>query len=230
LDPKRGSHPCFPFGPYDGPGGQHGPLRWVDWNLERMSSDAICAEVSLPDLGFNAERHFVIGDNDGYNDGNNRRLMVTSSVENTGTEPLHTSMAEHFYFALPGGLTEETVSHLYANGQSLVDLFPDFGHGILNGQSFFLAGGGKKDGYTSARFDLPDGKELFLLASSYVEGIGSPLSEEVGFVIWHFQGSESICIEPVVGARQQKDGQLDCTGLHIPVGRKANLATSISVK
>jgi hypothetical protein len=94
--PKLGaSHPMSPVGPSTRPGGQHGPLRWLEYKERTATSseDQLVLRSDVPpDAPIGCVRAIELSEN---------AIKVSTRVLNQTLELLPTSIGEHFYFGLP---------------------------------------------------------------------------------------------------------------------------------
>lgn len=114
LVPRLGaSFAMMPVGPNDGPGGQHGPLRYVDFvptakvyhkpQRGRGLFHVVELEAELPpDSPFSATRHI------GFIALN--RLVIATTIRNLSGKGMTTSLGEHMYFGMPDDATVDDIT------------------------------------------------------------------------------------------------------------------------
>ena len=67
------------------------------------------------------------------------------------------------------------------------------------------------DNPESLTISFRDGRVIELSATSAISQNGDSVAHPTSYLIWHKPGTNSICIEPVVGYKPNHDGQIDLT-------------------
>jgi hypothetical protein len=93
----RASHVMSPVGPFDGLGGQHGPLRHSKWLLMSIGAASqyeasLSMQALVPEEQPRVTREFTL---------RRSELKVATTVVNTGDEDIHTSLGHHDYYVTP---------------------------------------------------------------------------------------------------------------------------------
>jgi hypothetical protein len=195
--PKLGAtHPMSPVGPYEGPGGQHGPLRWLMYH-EVPNSQGEWDPYALNLLA--SERGWPIIAQRTVRMESPSKLVLGTELKNMTQATVGTSIGEHAYFAMP--VAPQSASDLRVNGLSLDH------EQIGGGGAFEKVMGGKAllwpgfNGKTDITF--PDGRVIRIGARQY----GSRKEQKVDMLIWHRPGTDTICFEPAVGLRPDESGK-----------------------
>lgn len=200
------SHPMSPVGPYDGIGGQHGFPRWADYKEfpqdDAENSKRTAFQAKRSDSGPALAKTFDLTDS---------ALEVDTVINNPSGQKLETSAGEHLYFTL----TDENFTGLTLNGVSLDELLGEGSvDAVREGTPLYW---GEFEG--EATLSFPAGHEVGLSASS------DDTDANLGMLIWHRPGTESICFEPVLGFDPEKGG----SGLAIAPYETVVLSTKIEL-
>jgi hypothetical protein len=199
------SHIMSPVGPSEGIGGQHGFPRWADFHpFDREDGPDGAKRLSLQakrsDTGLSVVKAIDLLDN---------QIASQTIISNPSAEPQSVSLGEHYYFTL----TDEDPTGLKVNGSTLDELLgEDAQRKIMGGEPLFWA-----DFDGSASIEFPVGYSLKLSAES-TEG-------KVGMLVWHREGTPSICFEPTVGFDMSSGGE----GIELPAYGDATLTTTIEL-
>jgi hypothetical protein len=201
------SHPMSPVGPFDGPGGQHGPSRWLDFRAQSLGLSGDTEKVMIMRPVHSQEdqtlkKSFWLSES---------QLTTITSVGNLGRTTLSTSIGAHDYYRL----TDENPNGLLVNGQTIDELFEETGKldEIMSGKTGII------DNFSSANISFPAGYEINLTARGMANG--KPANELVGLMIWHRPGTQSICFEPTLGHDSSERNDL----LQIEPGMHASLSS-----
>jgi hypothetical protein len=203
----RASHPMMPVGPHDGPGGQHGALRWLDFKEagrdEKEGEARLALTAPTPDTAPFVTRSFVLRPS----------MLTTITSVLAARRPLKTSLGHHDYYPLPDG----DCSGVRINGQPLDDLLDEKGatEAIMGGEARYWGG------FTgNAQADFPGGLSIGITAEILSRPGGSytraePIRAPLGMLIWHQPDSEHICLEPTIGVNHHGTDQPN-DGLQVP--------------
>lgn len=221
----RATHLCAPFGSMNGADEKHGVPRWLDYEHALQPTPggqaAILWAGEQREAPVRIERHVTLLP---------RLLSMDSVVKNIGHKVQRTSLAEHFYFHLPD--PEIGIAKMEVLGQPINDLLQDTRatQKILEGKPQVWH---SYPGATQISF-APDGPAIDLNTSVHVGLTGNEqlVTEEddlpTDIIFWHCKGTQSICVEPVVGAVFSKEGSLvDNTRLPIQLGYRASIASAL---
>jgi len=208
------SHIMSPVGPSDGPGGQHGPARWLDYDAPphlqtqtRNGFAGVQLQSKNPLVGPDAEvpfgKFFELGPH---------HLYTRTTVYNP-TDELRTSIGEHFYFSLE----DEFTDGLTVNGQPLDNVLGDGAlERVMRGESQFW------EGYNGdARIRFPAGHIVSL--STEVDDVAT--TDTMGMLIWHREDTPSICFEPTIGFHPERGNE----GIELADWSSATLGTRIEL-
>lgn len=203
------THAMVPFGPYDGLGGQHGFARWADYEkvlyettpsgVQRLILESVQRDGSL-----SLTRSFELSSGS---------VCIQNTVHNAAPiRSRHTSIGEHAYFNLTGG----DPSGLLLDNKGLDELFGSDSMGrIANGDTLF--------------WEFPDSRATVWFPEGYGIDIEASFEGETthppALLIWQRQGTESICLEPVVGVSPSKASN----GVTIPPQGSASLRTIVTL-
>jgi hypothetical protein len=204
LEPKlRASHPMMPAGPSDGAGGQHGPLRWLDYDATPWNRGPGRGLIQLTPKE-QGEGGLLVRPSFHLKEDQLRRSIGFANV--TG-DTIHTSLGFHDYLHLPQG-----DDRLRINGQPLDDLLEERGAeaAIMGGDARIWRGFGG-----AATVQMPDGGALRLSGEAFT---GSnypgdrPLKQyPVDMMIWSRPDDNGdnpfICLEPVIGVEALEPGR-----------------------
>lgn len=221
--PKLGAtHPMAPVGPYDGPGGQHGPLRWLPYiTAYQQASDE--SKVTLMPTGprgpFDIVRTVWLA---------RTSIGVATSLENRTGDSAKTSIGEHAYFAMP--VTPSSPDTLLINGVPLDD--PLIGGknaftSLMGGQAIYWRNFGGQ-----AKVQFPDGKRVDIEATLVRDGSG-PRDLIPDMLIWHRPGTDTVCFEPIGGCvpgETREQPIEDNRALSLRPGQAVELATTVTLR
>jgi galactose mutarotase-like enzyme len=186
------SHIMSPVGPNEGIGKQHGFPRWADYH--RFAQDdgsegerQVSFQAKRPDDGLGISKSFELMPT---------MLVSETTVFNPGSQPAATSLGEHYYFALQ----DEQLEGVTVNSLPLDYLLGPGAEGaILAGKPLFW-----QSFEGRARLDFPAGHTVQLEAETLAaeqdaDGHRYSLDAQLGMLVWHRPGTESICFEPTAG-------------------------------
>jgi hypothetical protein len=203
------SHPMIPVGPYNGPGGQHGPYRWLDYGSSKDSSD--------PEVGIRVRLFPKISDKSQFSKLfllAESKLTTMTSIRNLTEEPIDTSIGAHDYYRLE----DQDVAGLLLDGKPLTQALdrPDAIDALMNEETLFI------NKFKRAEIHFPAGYDVRITAngqsSMYVP-------KGVGMMIWKRKDTDSICFEPTFGRVSDEEN----TGLRIMPSMEASLFTTIEL-
>lgn len=203
------THPMVPYGPYNGLGGQHGFARWADYErvlyetresgAQRLILESVQHDGSLSlTRSFELEPHCV---------------SIQNTVHNSApSRNRHTSIGEHAYFNLAGG----DASGLLLDNKRLDELFGSDSMGrVASGDTLF--------------WEFPDSKASVWFPEGYGVDIEMLFDGEAAYppalLIWQRKGTDSICLEPVVGVSRGEAND----GVIIPPQGSASQRATISL-
>ena len=210
----QASHVMMPVGPYDGPGGQHGPLRWLPYDAEgTMVSHIDYVRLNLRPTereqgGLKVSQYFDLVNGDTL-----ERTLDFANLWKDGNT-IQTSLGFHDYLNLPKGSEPFNI-----NGQRIDDLLEERGaeEAIMGGNARLWHGFGGL-----ALVHMPDGSELKLKGETCTvsnhPGDNPLVSHQVNMLLWSRPDTEGdnpfICLEPVIGVDSFEPGHNQ--GLVIP--------------
>lgn len=186
------SHPMMPVGPHKGPGGQHGWARWAEYSTpnERHPLELdelfIEAETLMIEDVTTLARWFKLSAT---------QLWVTTGIVAKALGTTRTSVGHHDYYRLRD---EGDIEGLTINDQRIDDFLGEQGAAreILQGTPRWLPELPER-----IEVGLPSGRRLAIKA--WGESTPYPylntFSERMGMLLWHRQGTPSICFEPTMG-------------------------------
>lgn len=230
------SHPMMPVGPYGGPGGQHGALRWIDHEVfESVSSPAHASmrtEASLPRSMTSFTRQFYLQPGSltvmsqiALPDGPGDQIHPSDTFPPDADLGRHsflehevqTSLGDHNYFIMAGENPEE----LLINGQNLDNLLgkPGAARKIMNGEPHFWQGFGYDAG-GQAIVQLPGGRVIQINVGTDSQ----QQSASLGMLLWRRPGTPSVCLEPSLGVMEMTTQGLDQRALHLAHGAVTSAA------
>lgn len=202
------SHVMTPVGPSEGIGGQHGFPRWADYH-EFSRTDGpnrekrVAFQAKRSDDGLALSKGFELTPSS---------LLSHTTIQNSNSDPEYTSIGEHFYFSLAGEQSEG----LKVDGKTLDELLGDGAEqNIMAGEPLFWQ---SFDGTTV--IDFPAGYSIKLAAE-----VSAETNVELGMLVWHRPGSQSIYFEPTAGFGTEGRNRGIALG---PYG-SATLSTSIEL-
>lgn len=212
------THPMSPVGSYEGPGGQHGPLRWMQYEETEPGSLSVVSLVAKhPDWPIRATR--IVGLL------NQSTIGIATFITNRTLDVNNTSLGEHAYFAMPE--PPQNAGELLVNGKSLDH--PSIGGGgafdaVMAGKAIFWQGFEH-----SADITFPNGMPVRIIAD-YDRSSGA--RSNPGMLIWHRPETQTVCFEPVIGCRPgetPQDPPSSNQALRIGPGQGALLRTAIKL-
>lgn len=220
----NGSHPMSPAGQSKGLGGQHGPARWADFGVINKESSSIQLRTeSIQGHEYGRELHLQ-----------ESALEVRSRVHNTTDHAYHTSLGEHFYFALGSEdqLDGLRIKELADENYTRITDLPDAPtvEEFTAGTPFVWQGFSGQ-----VEIEFPDGKRLTLdsrIAKMTDSGNKRELQVDwssFSLWLWHRKDTSSFCFEPVVGARKNEGGDSYNDGLVIPPRSSVELRTTVGL-
>jgi galactose mutarotase-like enzyme len=180
------SHGMMPVGPSEGVGGQHGFLRWADYEITYLNNSErdfgfVTLEADTAGSRLRVARNYALSA---------AQLLLTTIVENNGAAPLRTSLGEHLYFALPEGAGVEDIRI----DQTPIDelLYSGATEKIKDGKAQFWPDySGKISVY------MPDDRVL------NIENTLGPSTQAderyLGMLLWQRPGKPYVCLEPTLG-------------------------------
>jgi hypothetical protein len=228
------SHAMAPVGRSHDIGGQHGPMRWADYEpFDPKFSNPNEALLAMRMLGASgthyALRNFFLSPS---------RFAAITSLINPITQPvLRTSLGEHYYFKMPTG----SVRDIRFNSNDTVD-------GMLGrGVSDKIAAGNAAfwpEYSGEVRVSLP-GMPRFKLKAEVVGQTARPKgpvrpgvdvmyddtvikqspAAKLGMLIWKRPGEPYVCLEPTFGYHPEDGNDL----LTVPPDKRVSLLTNIVV-
>ena len=216
----RASHAMMPVGPSEGPGGQHGFMRWVRHDpIREAQLDPGVASAHLVPRGAESvpftTRSVTLTENSLW-----LGLGVTHTVlDGSSTPPFGLSLGEHLYFNSPGSAHDVAI-----DGQSIDE-------GVGRGAADEIDAGRAQfwpEFPGAIDVDLPNGNRL-RIDSKFKEngGAGARLGGGLGMLLWRPEGDETmLCLEPTVG--YGLDGSND--NLIMPPRSVAMLHTAIALR
>lgn len=185
------SHSMIPAGPYDGLGGQHGFARWADYDVT-VAGNVLSMTAQTPEGGLGIHKNIRLEPS---------TITIICQATNHGSQIIHTSIGEHLYFTLPG---ERSEGMLLGTDAPLAPI-PER-EAIMRGETVFWD---TFDGRVVAEF--PDGGKtisMYVTTTTADEhGARRPCKAPTGMLLWHRPGTESICLEPVVGSMSLPDNK-----------------------
>lgn len=196
------SHAMTPFGPYEGPGGQHGFPRWVNYTSVEDGEGQLSLISNTPAQGPRLAREFILGSS---------RLITLTTLAH-GTEDMQTSMGEHYYFR-----NTHDPAEIEMNGQMIPGI-----EKIKQGEAQFV----EFDG-SAMSLAFPDGRTLRLSADYGTPEEAQP--DQLGMFVWTRpeKTHDYICFEPVAGVRP--GDVLENDRLKIPARVPVQLETTIEL-
>ncbi|MFZ1812681.1 MAG: hypothetical protein WAU02_04185 [Candidatus Saccharimonadales bacterium] len=208
------THSMSPVGPSNEPGGQHGPWRWADFRQFPSGDSRV--------LHMQAERSDVAEPT------MTRRVMLPSQSELAITSVVHsnrfeqpetTNLGEHVYLACP----ENDICEVVINGNTLTDVLPEgMLERVLAGEPYHWATAPE-----TLRIGFVDGRTLEMSATARVDDDGNEVKYSVTYLIWHRPGTDSLCIEPVVGYDQERDSRIElASGASLSLETRIQLISS----
>lgn len=220
----NGSHPMSPAGPSEGLGGQHGPARWADFGVANEGPSSVQLRTE-PIQGREYGRELYLQES---------KLEVRSSVHNTTDQEYHTSLGEHFYFALDNEsqLGELRVKELADEKYTRITDLPD----APSAEEFAAGTPFLWQGFSGqVEIDFPDGKRLTLdsRVAKMADGDRQPTLQvdwnTFAMLLWHRKDTNSFCFEPVIGVSKGEEGELPNDGLVVPAHSNVELRTTIEL-
>lgn len=181
------SHFMSPAGPYEGPGKQHGPARWLhyveDGSTTSETSDLlVLTPESTKDAPVAFSRMVRLKADE---------LRITSWLTNMTDEPLSTSVGEHLYFANPA----PDDAQLELNHEFVDDVLGEPG-----AQEAIMSGSARLWHMPRGRQQLitfADGR-IIRMRSSYMIDDDNPRQVREA-LLWKRPGTGTTCIEPTIG-------------------------------
>jgi len=211
------SHPAFPFGRHEGLGGQHGWPRYADFELFSETSSSLRmsagdpAEVPVMTRAMRLAR---------------KSFSLSTQVENATGEAVDGSVAEHYYFVLPGDLKDVRINDKKLSSVMGKDAVNDIDNGVARFMTINTEPVGESGRrLPTTRVHLFHGIDIELDAMAM--GDAPSADADMSLVFWRRPGSASLCIEPVYGARLDDDGNLINTELVLAHGESVALNTEI---
>lgn len=204
------SHSMVPAGPYDGLGGQHGFARWADYHVT-VAGNVLNMTAQTPEGGLGIHKDIRLDPS---------TITIICQVANHGPESIHTSIGEHLYFTLPGERSEG----MLLGADTPLHPIPQR-EAIMRGEAVFWDA---FDGKAIAEF--PHGSKTIHLhvttTMSDEHGARQSCEAPTGMLLWHRPGTESICLEPVVGSKSLPDNK------HVAIGPgcTATMQTTITLQ
>ena len=182
------SHVMMPVGSSKGIGGGHGFARWADYKELPLADGPagekqIAIQAKRPDNGLSLTKSFRL---------TGSALTSLTNVYNPGTTAERTSLGEHLYFDLAG----EQFEGFRINGQTLDELMGE-------GAEVAVKNDDTLEWYDfdgEALVEFPAGHSI-RLSAEFTGDTELPLS--IG--IWHRRGTPSVCVEPIVGVRDDRN-------------------------
>lgn len=209
----RASHPMMPVGQSKGPGGQHGPLRWVEHKVVKEGTTSLGECMVLLSARLPAEMPAV---SRGFTIGASRARLGTALTNVWPDRGGATSLGEHLYFDMPEG----TAADVRINGQTVDELFaPDAAKQIDDGiAQFWPSFPGQ------AEVVMPDERRFRLEVAAVPAGaVSISATARGGMLLWREPGKPFICLEPTLG--YGIDGSND----NIIVGPRASMSFSTTI-
>lgn len=183
------SHVMFPVGANTGPGGQHGPVRWVEHGVvnEIAGGNGLTAVSFVPRMALGMP---FVSRQVGLKGESQARLGI--GITNTLPVRLAGSLGEHLYFAMPEGgaadirIDGEGIDTLIGQGAS---------EAIDSGKAQFW------DGYQGrSEVALPHGTRLTIGSEIKVQGtVSARIGGSLGMLMWRRPGEPYVCLEPTLG-------------------------------
>lgn len=204
------THAMIPYGANEGTAsGQHGFPRWSDYSQVSYSSSQgspsrLLLEADNTEGGLGLVRGFSLEQS---------ALRITNTVHNATKRSTRSSIGEHAYFNLAHG----DFKSLQVNGKSLTEALGNDSYDIL-GNSGTLYHQLPEQGLDVT---FPQGYTLNINAD-FIGESRYPLA----VLFWQRPGTESICIEPVIGVSPSEAND----GVLFAPGSNASLSTSITLK
>ncbi len=202
------SHIMSPAGPSEGLGGQHGFARWapyrvIDRSQTPQGDKQIALEALRGEHPIGITKDFTLCDD---------ILTMVTTIENHGDTDTQTSLGEHLYF----NFTEGSEHDIRINRRTLDELLGEGAQAsIMAGDAVYWP-----DFEGAAVIHFPAGHTIGLEA-----GLASGDNSQLGMLIWHKPGTDSICFEPTVGIA----GLGDNHNLTLPAGGSVTLMTMIEL-
>lgn len=188
--------------------GQHGFPRWADYSQvsygkHQEGMQQIILEAQQGERGVSLLRTIELAQDS---------LMIKNTIHNTGARKQRTSIGEHVYFNLTYGDFEA----LRIDNQGIDELFGEGSKTTLANDGTLYCEMPEK----GVEVQFPDGHKVHL-AAEFVGETAHP----VALLVWQRQGTESICLEPVVGVSRQGANN----GVVLPSRASASLCTTITL-
>jgi galactose mutarotase-like enzyme len=209
-----------PVGPFDGLGGQHGFARWVDYaEIKHRQPGSHDYLTEVPEDHPLIARSFDLFDHSAY---------ITTTLDNCTETPRETSLGEHLYFAL----TDENANGLRIGTSEATMAEPVKLAEIMRGESQFWP-----DYQGFALVDFPDGKRVQIKSSVFIDAEAGdtvlkeiePSAVNIGMLLWHRLGTESICLEPTIGYSDDGRGMVRSDLLKVAAGHAVQLETELTL-
>jgi len=193
-------------------GGQHGFLRWIDYE-KNVVSGANTLALTAGGWPPRAMRHFELKPD---------ALTTTTSVLNYKNKSVGLSLGHHDYYSV----AENDIPSIRVNGEPLDEQLRQEGAlaATLRGEAqFWPAFAG------SAEISFPTEAGIRTLqVDARAKNAHEELPpESLGMLFWHRPGTDSLCIEPVAGVAHKEDGSLAANGIVVAAGSYAMIATTI---
>lgn len=209
------THAMVPYGANEGfASGQHGFPRWVDYrrvsyanNPDTSSEVGALSEVILEaeqgERGLSLTRSFELEP---------ETFLITNTIHNSSEVNVQTSIGEHVYFNLEDG----NYQTLRVDDKALPDILGEDSYEVLaEGGTLYY---GLPEGGIDVRF--PQGHTVNINAD-FIGETKYPLA----VLFWQRPGTESICIEPVVGVSPEEAND----GVLVKPGFNASLKTILTL-
>ena len=191
------SHSVLPFGP-NGLQPQHGASRYLDYDIDAAigSQVAMGAYDRLLDVG---HRQLIKLGRTG--------VAIADEVINLGSEDRSLSFGKHLYFAVPESEIGDMRVYDMSEGSDLLTVrrpngvtvdgpFSSFYDLVEAGEPLVMGSSGL------LRLQMADGRDCLLIAQAYANNRSQP----VQFALWHREGTDTMCIEPLTGVAVGEDG------------------------
>jgi hypothetical protein len=219
VKPEAISHLMLPLGEGE-VGNQHGPSRILEYQVESSSKDSAvfsCVD-GLRNLGHLKTFNLMPGG-----------LEITDDVVNASAETQNLSLGEHLYFDCPEAeikdirflknelATESTALTVYPSGEPMHAKMKDLWPAIYKGESI------------QAEFDgsliivFKDGRRVQICAEAELNG--EP--QAVDLLLWHREGTHTMCFEPIIGRDKTKTDKVSNHNLVVAPGQSFSLKVTI---
>jgi galactose mutarotase-like enzyme len=221
------THTTFPHGTID-EGIKHGSSRYAEYETGFRVANKLSLLAVDRTANLGHEKQISINpDGDG--------ILITDTLVNLGSEEHETSLGEHPYFKINEESIEDIriLAEWESDTPQEMDVIREDGT-LLRGVTFdrmvpyILAGEAilVDSSHYSMRLSIDDGRDIAITAFARVDNEIEP----VRWLFWYRPGTDTLCVEPVLGLVIDSDATLYNRELQLLPSQEATLQTGITLR